>query len=148
MFFGSDCGHQGEGRGLPSSLKANRSRCPVTRITTRDITYMPSISFNLLQVNIFCCSRRHRHESRTALESEAASDTFSEFELVTSRYPWNRARLRWIKAILAAIIRQKVVRAWTRLGQIAKRNKAINTPDPAVSRLWGKTGHWLQRHKL
>ena len=109
---------------------------------------MPELSINFLQVNIFCCSRRQRHKSRTILESEAVSDTFSEFELVQSRYPLSKARLRWIKAILAAIIRQKVVRAWTRLGQITKRNKAINTPDPAVSRLWGKTGHWLQKHKL
>jgi hypothetical protein len=136
------------GADSPFPLRPNRSRCPVTRNTRHSITYMPSTSFNFLQVNIFCCSRRQRHESRTTLESDAASDTSTEFELVQSRSPLSKARLRWIKAILAAIIRRKVVRAWTRLGLIAKRNKAINRPDPAVSRLWGKTGHWLQRHKL
>ena len=77
-----------------------------------------------------------------------ASDTSTEFELVQSRKPWNRARLLWIKAILAAIIRQRILRAWVQLGQIAKKNKAANKPDPAVSRLWGQTGHWLQKHKL
>ena len=152
MFFGSDCGHQGEGLGLPFSLKANRSLCPVTRNqnTKHSITYMPELSINIFQINLYCCHRRRRSD-RAALglfESETASDTFSEFELVTSRYPWNRARLRWIKAILAAIIRQRILRAWVQLGQIAKRNKAANTPDPTVSRLWGQTGHWLQKHKL
>ena len=152
MFFGSDCGHQGEGLGLPFSLKANRSLCPVTRNqnTKHSITYMPELSINIFQINLYCCHRRRRSD-RPALGlfgSEAASDTSTEFELVESPNPFRRARLRWIKAILAAIIRQKVVRAWIRLGQIAKRNKAIDTPDPAVSRLWGKTGHWLQRHKL
>ena len=129
-----------------------------------------STSFNFIQFNIFCCSRRNRDDRSelgtlnrdtvsSTLNSETASDTleiysFSDFELIqpsstSSVHPgFSRAKLRWVKAVIAAIIRQKIVRAYNALTRLTKRNKAIGVPDPVASRLWGQTGNWLQRHKL
>ena len=88
---------------------------------------------------------------RSALDpvgNETASDTFSEFELVTSRYPYHKAKLLWVRATLAIIIRRKIAKAFTQLARRCKQNKAIGAPDPVVSKLWSDTGRWLQRHKL
>ena len=115
---------------------------------------MPNITFNFLQINFLCCSRRNSNRDRTAAgtasDLDTASDTFSDFEVVQPAPPQqhSRARLRWIRAILAAIVRQRIVRAFVQLQKITKRNKAIGVADPVASRLWGQTGHWLQRHKL
>ena len=113
-----------------------------------------STNFNLFQINVFCCSRR-RHsnhgitELETASDPDTASDTSSEFEIVQPVYPvFSRARLRWIRAILAAALRQRIVKAFNSLTRITKRNKAIGAPDAAASRLWSSTGRWLNSHKL
>ena len=127
---------------------------------------MPELSFSFLQVNFYCCSRRRRSDqptsSRTTFDSETAtafdrfntdiSDTFSDFEVVQSPASVNptlsRAKLRWVRATLAAVLRQRVVKAYNQLTRRTKYNKAIGLPDPAVSRLWGQTGNWLRNHKL
>ena len=116
---------------------------------------MPEFIFNFIQISFVCCGRRNRRNNGPVSEPETASDidTFSDFELIQSatprQYPTlSRARLRWVRAILAAILRQRIVRAYNQLSKITKRNKAIGVPNPAVSRLWGQTGNWLQRHKL
>ena len=133
---------------------------------------MPEISFNFIQFNFECCSRRRRHCNRdtaatgTTLDSEAVapafdllrtdiSDTFSDFELVQSATPQpvrhstlSRAKLRWVRATLAADLRQRVVKAYNQLTKRTKHNKAIGVPDPAVSRLWGQTGNCLRNHNL
>ena len=132
---------------------------------------MPRDSFSFIQVNFICCSRRNRHrDCPDILEPDIASettssafdrfrtdisDTYSDFELVQSatpqsvRYPTlSRAKLRWVRATLAAVLRQRVVKAYNQLTRRTKHNKAIGVPDPAVSRLWGQTGNWLRNHKL
>jgi hypothetical protein len=131
---------------------------------------MPEISFNFIQFNFECCSRRRRHCNRdtaatgTTLDSETVapafdllrtdiSDTFSDFEVIQFPTPsanptLSRAKLRWVRATLAAILRQRVVKAYNQLTRKTKHNKAIGVPDPAVSRLWGQTGNWLRNHKL
>ena len=137
-----------------------------------------STSFNLLQVNIFCCNRRRpinqfpsgNQASHGIAESETVSlasgrtdrldilrtdisDTFSDFEVIQFPTPsanptLSRAKLRWVRATLAAVLRQRVVKAYNQLTRKTKHNKAIGVPDPAVSRLWGQTGNWLRNHKL
>ena len=131
---------------------------------------MPATSFSFLQINISCCSRRHRGRdaaaSDSAEDSETTasafdrfrtdiSDTYSDFELVQSATPsasvnptLSRAKLRWVRATLAAVLRQRVVKAYNQLTRRTKHNKAIGVPDSAVSRLWGQTGNWLRNHKL
>ena len=138
---------------------------------------MPDFTFNFIQINFTCCSRRNRglrnRDCPVALETASdtlnigttssafdrfntdISDTYSDFELVQSatpqsvRYPTlSRAKLRWVRATLAAVLRQRVVKAYNQLTRRTKHNKVIGVPDPAVSRLWGQTGNWLQRHKL
>ena len=84
--------------------------------------------------------------------SSDLTDTFSDFEVVQLSASVNptlsRAKLRWVRATLAAILRQRVVKAFKQLTRRTKHNKAIGVPDPAVSRLWGQTGNWLKSHKL
>ena len=119
---------------------------------------MPSVSFNFVQLNFVCCSRRNRNRDCSVVsETEPATasepDSFSDFELVhptnSQRYPrLSRARLRWVRAIFAAILRQKICKAFIQLQKLTKRNKKLGVSDPVASRLWGQTGHWLQRHKL
>ena len=120
---------------------------------------MPDISFYFIQLNFVCCTRRRRHSNHDnettsdIAERDTASDNFSDFELVQSspspvRPVLSSAKLRWVRAVLAAILRQKIVRAYNALTRLTKRNKAIGVPNPVASRLWGQTGNWLQRHKL
>ena len=87
------------------------------------------------------------------LETASDTDSLSDFELVqqspTPVHPvLSRAKLRWVRAVLAAIIRQKIVRAYNALTRLTKRNKSLGDPNPVASRLWGQTGNWLNRHKL
>jgi hypothetical protein len=79
---------------------------------------------------------------------EAISDTSSEFELLQHRYPYNKAKLRWVRATLAIVIRRKISKAFGQLAQQCKQNRAIGAPDPVASKLWSDTGRWLQRHQL
>ena len=112
---------------------------------------MPAVTFNFIQLNLICCSRRNRDRGNTiAFDTETASDTFSDFELVHSAIPrpYSRARLRWVRAIFAAILRRKLARAFVELGKVVKRNKAIGRPDQHTNKLWSDTGRWLQQHKL
>ncbi len=152
------------GRGLLLFLIAFRSHCLCNHLNKFKHS-MPEISFNFIQLNFVCCSRRRRHsnhdsETTSNRASEPAfdrlstdiSDTFSDFEIVQSRPGANptlsRAKLRWVRATLAAILRQRVVKAFSQLTRRTKHNKSIGAPDPAVSRLWGQTGNWLKKHKL
>jgi hypothetical protein len=125
---------------------------------------MPRDNFSVFQINIFCCNRRRPSETvslasgrtdRLDILRTDISDTFSDFELVQSTTPsasvnpkLSRAKLRWVRATLAAVLRQRVVKAYNQLTRRTKHNKAIGVPDPVASRLWGQTGNWLQRHKL
>ena len=124
---------------------------------------MPEFAITFLQINFSCCGRRNRRINRTTSESDTVPNTFSDtasdtleidslsdFELIqpVPSPTLSRAKLRWVRATLAAILRQRVVRAYNQLTKLTKRNKAIGVPDPAVSRLWGQTANWLKNHKL
>ena len=155
FWFGSTLGQLGTGARTPLFLIVFRSHCPCTSQLNLEhfITFM-STSFNFLQINIFCCNRRKRSDQTVSDETASDIGTFSDFELVHSATSqplqpvYSRAKLRWVRATLAAILRQRVVKAFNQLGKITRHNKAIGVPDPAVSRLWGQTGNWLKNHKL